>query len=374
MLVYTNINDEVIRLIIEGYVVPTPDKYRSKIGLLDARTNVLEYGDIFLDTKENESISIFNSTKDTIHIRQINELENIELKIAPAVLEPGQSGKIVIRLSTINSKPGKLISVCDFETTKKKKIIKGYLSIIAHIVEDFSLLTDSELANPPVIHTNFQKIDLGKIELNKLLSKEIEIENRGKRDLLIRNITTTNSMYSINPAKLTIGSGKKGIFQIDIKPTTDRNNIASKLTIISNDPNRSVINYSITGEVIQTEGNDSMDMISEITVEKAENIIQVFKGQDDFVILDIRTKDEYNNGCIENAINFDYYNPDFKMMLELMDKHKIYLVYCRSGVRSKDAVALMSKMGFKKIYHMHEGIEGWTAQRLKLTDPNKYFD
>ncbi|RLC53971.1 MAG: hypothetical protein DRH89_10015 [Candidatus Cloacimonadota bacterium] len=371
MLVYTSINDDIIRLIIEGYVIPTPDKFRSKIGPLDARTNILEFGDIFLNTNENESISIFNSTEDTISIRQINEFDHIKLTIESQVLEPKQSGEISIQLSTANSELGKIISVFDLEITKKEKKITGYLSVIANIVEDFSLLTDWELANPPVMHTHFQKIDLGKIELNKLLTKEIEIENRGKRDLLIHNITTTNSMYSISPKKLVIGSGKKGIFQLNIKPTPDRNNVASKLTIISNDPDKSVVNFTIAGEVIQTEGSLIMDMISKITVEKAKEITQSFKGKDEFVILDIRTKDEYNNGCLEDAINFDYYNPDFKLMLELMNKQKTYLVYCRSGIRSKDAVALMGKMGFKKIYHMHEGLESWIAQGLKLTDPNR---
>ena len=371
MLINTSINDEIIRLIIEGYVMPTPGKFRSKIGPLDARTNILEFGDIFLNTSENESISIFNSTEDTIFIRQINEFEHIELTIEPQILEPKQSGEIIIQLSTKNNKLEKLISVCDFEITKKEKKIKGYLSIIANIVENFSLLTDWELANPPMIYTNFQKIDLRKVEINKLLIKEIEIENKGKRNLLVHNITTSNSMYSINPTKLSIESGKKGVFQISIKPTTNRSNIASKLTILSNDPARSVINFTITGEVIQSEKSYIIDMINEITVEKAIKIIQNFKGHDEFVILDIRTKDEYNNGCLDDAINFDYYNPDFKLRLELMDKQKAYLVYCRSGVRSKDAVDIMSKMGFNKIYHMYEGIEGWTALRLKLTDPNK---
>ena len=370
MLVNTNINDEIIRLIIEGYVIPTPGKFRSKIGPLDARTNVLEFGDIYLNTIENESISIFNPTEDTIYIEQINEFEHIELTIEPQVLEPEQSGEISIQISTANSELGKIISVFDLEITKKEKKIKGYLSVVANIVENFSLLTDWELANPPVMYTNFQKIDLEKIELNKLKTKEIEIENKGGRDLLIHSITTTNSMYSIIPKKLIIGSGKKGVFQINIKPTTNRNNIASKLAIISNDPDQSVINFTITGEVILPEGSYVINMINEITIEKAEKIIQSYEGKDEFVILDIRTKDEYNNGCLEDAINFDYYNPEFKMMLELMDKQKTYLVYCRSGVRSKDAVALMGKMGFKKIYHMHEGIEGWAAQRLELTDPN----
>ena len=251
MLVKTNINDKIIRLIIEGNVILTPGKFRSKIGYLDSGTNVLDFGDIFLKTSEIETVSIFNSTEDTIYIKQISEFEHLNIKIEPQILEPEQIGEITINISTINSRLGKSISICYFEITKKEERIKGHLSISANIVEDFSLLTDWELANPPMINTNFQKIDLGKFELNKLITKEIEIENRGKRNLLVHNITTTNSMYLISPTKLTIEPGKKEIFKISIKPTTDRNNIASKLTIISNDPDQSIISFSITGDVIQ---------------------------------------------------------------------------------------------------------------------------
>ncbi len=54
-----------------------------------------------------------------------------------------------------------------------------------------------------------------------------------------------------------------------------------------------------------------------------------------------------------------------------MDKQKIYLVYCQSGVRSRDAVDLMKEIGFKNVYHMYEGIAGWRALGLKLIEPNR---
>ncbi len=56
-------------------------------------------------------------------------------------------------------------------------------------------------------------------------------------------------MYKIVPETLTIKPTEKESFKISIEPTPKRNNIASKLTIISNDPERSVINFTITGDV-----------------------------------------------------------------------------------------------------------------------------
>jgi len=371
MLVYTNINNEYIRLIIEGYVIPTAGKFRSKIGPLDARTNTLDLGKIIQGAIENESISIFNSTEDTLFIEVLNEHKHIKLTVEPQILEPEQSGEITIQFSTSFSELGKSITIINFEFNKKENKYNGQLSILANVVEDFSLLTDWQSANPPVISTTFQEIDLGRIKPNELTTKEIEIENRGKRDLFIHNIKTSNSMYSITPAKLIIGSGKKGVFQISIMPTAERNNVASKLTIISNDPDLSVISFTIIGKVDLPEGNSSQNMTANIRVEKAANIIKSFKGNDELVILDVRTEEEYDNGCLEDAINIDFDNHDFQKMLKLIDRQKTYLVYSLLGTRSKKAVDLMNGMGFSNIYHMHEGIEGWKALQLELVDPNK---
>ncbi len=85
----------------------------------------------------------------------------------------------------------------------------------------------------------------------------------------------------------------------------------------------------------------------------------------------MRTLEEYNKGCIENAININFNNSQFKEMLKLMDKQKTYLVYCQSGIRSRDAVDLMKEIGFKKIHHMHEGIAGWGALELKLIESSR---
>jgi rhodanese-related sulfurtransferase len=64
------------------------------------------------------------------------------------------------------------------------------------------------------------------------------------------------------------------------------------------------------------------------------------------VILDVRTKEEYDNGHVENAVNIDFYSKDLKKELKKLDKSKKYKVYCRSGARSQRVVEIMKKMGF----------------------------
>jgi len=256
MLVYTNINVEFIRLIITGYVIPTKGKFRSNIGPLESGANSIDFGNLFQDSIGKEIIPIFNSTEDTIHIKPQNTFDHIEITVEPEVIKPGQSGEVFVQFSSTKTNYGKLFNTCEFSINIKDNKHTGKLVIMANVVEDFSILTEWEKANPPEISTGFCNIDLGEIEPNKLTTKILEIENIGKRELLIHNITTTNSMYSIKPLNQKIEPGNKGIFQLSIKPSIKRNNIASKLTIISNDPEKSVQTFTLVGKVILSKDNN----------------------------------------------------------------------------------------------------------------------
>ncbi len=76
----------------------------------------------------------------------------------------------------------------------------------------------------------------------------------------------------------------------------------------------------------------------------------------EITLLDIRTKDEFDSGHLKNANNIDFYDPNFANTINQLDKDKKYLVYCRSGNRSGQAVELMKKQGFKNIINLRGGI------------------
>ncbi len=102
--------------------------------------------------------------------------------------------------------------------------------------------------------------------------------------------------------------------------------------------------------------------IENITAKEAFDLIQDNKDNPDFVILDVRTPDEFSEGHIENAVNLDYYSETFKEELEKLDKGKMYLMHCRSGGRSAKVLTIMEELGFLEIYHMTDGMLGWEAE------------
>jgi rhodanese-related sulfurtransferase len=79
-----------------------------------------------------------------------------------------------------------------------------------------------------------------------------------------------------------------------------------------------------------------------------------------WIIIDIRTEDEYDVYHIDNAINIDFYNDTFPDEINALDKNKTYLIYCRTGRRTgtdeNNALALMQNLGFRKVYNMLGGI------------------
>lgn len=82
-------------------------------------------------------------------------------------------------------------------------------------------------------------------------------------------------------------------------------------------------------------------------------------GERDVQLVDVRTPQEFSEGHLKNATNFDIYEPDFTSHFAELDKEKPVLVYCRSGKRSADAAALLEEAGFKEIYNLDGGILRW---------------
>jgi len=99
---------------------------------------------------------------------------------------------------------------------------------------------------------------------------------------------------------------------------------------------------------------------------EAYALIQKNNINPDFVILDVRTPEEYESGHIEGAININYHSDDFVADLGKLDRSKTYFVYCRSGRRSADTVSIMVRLGFGNILRVAGDILRWKSEKLPL--------
>ena len=92
----------------------------------------------------------------------------------------------------------------------------------------------------------------------------------------------------------------------------------------------------------QDKENDQGAVYVNITAEEAKQIIDSEEG---YIILDVRTQEEYDQGHIPGAIVISYEEITEKAEEVLTDKDQLILVYCRSGRRSKIAAEALAELG-----------------------------
>ena len=76
-------------------------------------------------------------------------------------------------------------------------------------------------------------------------------------------------------------------------------------------------------------------------------------------LIDVRTPAEHKEARIENSILADIYSPDFKKVVDNLNKEDNFLLYCHSGNRSKTACDFLTKWGFKNVINLSGGIVSW---------------
>ena len=97
---------------------------------------------------------------------------------------------------------------------------------------------------------------------------------------------------------------------------------------------------------------------NEIRHVSMDDIEQIMRQNSGYIILDVRTIEEFNEGHIPNAICIPNEIIGQEDITELPDKEQLILVYCRSGRRSKEADEKLKNLGYTNIIEFG-GIIDW---------------
>ena len=93
----------------------------------------------------------------------------------------------------------------------------------------------------------------------------------------------------------------------------------------------------------------SLAACSPSSAEPASPTVEVGEG---VIVRDVRTPEEFAAGYLEGAKLLDFNGGEFAAELSTLDPDAEYLVYCRSGNRSGQAIALMQAEGFEKVTNL----------------------
>ncbi len=104
--------------------------------------------------------------------------------------------------------------------------------------------------------------------------------------------------------------------------------------------------------------NSSEKSYQDVSLEMAHEKLATGKS----IFVDVRTPEEIAEGKIKGALEIDYKSSDFEDKISKLDKNNDYVIYCRSGGRSKRAAEVMQKHEFKQVSNMLGGYEAWKSK------------
>ena len=108
-----------------------------------------------------------------------------------------------------------------------------------------------------------------------------------------------------------------------------------------------IISLSLFGFVACGEDDQTTTpQYEQISAEKAKELMNTEK---DYIILDARTQEEFDEGHIDGAILIPEYEVSNRAEKELTNKDQLILVYCRSGRRSKIAAQALVDLGYTNV-------------------------
>ncbi|MGM0366940.1 MAG: rhodanese-like domain-containing protein [Actinomycetota bacterium] len=117
-------------------------------------------------------------------------------------------------------------------------------------------------------------------------------------------------------------------------------------------------------EVKNTGGNkeeaaEEMVTEPEIIPISPETVFEIMENGEDYLLVDVRTEEEYNGGHIEDAKLLPV--QELEGRLEELPNDRSIILYCRTGRRSRNAAEILIANGFEKVYDMG-GINSWTKK------------
>ena len=121
----------------------------------------------------------------------------------------------------------------------------------------------------------------------------------------------------------------------------------------------------LAGCTLSKTKKDAEDMSDKVAYHKisAEEAYEIMASQE-VVVVDVRTREEYESRHIENAVLVPNESIGSEMPEALPDKEATLLVYCRSGRRSKDAAQKLLALGYQSVYDFG-GVIDWPYELVK---------
>lgn len=200
------------------------------------------------ETKTTE-LKVWNSGTTDLTPKFLNVPQHIKIASEPATIKAGEMGIIIANYDAALKNDWGFVSDQVYVIFDDKKKYSNRLTITATIAEDFTKLTDEQLAQAPVISFDDKNFDFGTIGQGTKVEHDYVVTNMGTENLIIRKVKASCGCTAVSPAKTVLGKGESTTIHATFDSRGKSGRQQKTITVISNDPKQSNMLLRISGTV-----------------------------------------------------------------------------------------------------------------------------
>lgn len=119
-----------------------------------------------------------------------------------------------------------------------------------------------------------------------------------------------------------------------------------------------------SSETVQEKSTDTAPLHKEAPMLEPVDFDKA-RSKNNAVLVDVRMPQEFEQGHINEAVNINFFDPNFKNQLLDLDKGRKYFVYCKNDSRSERAAEFMMQNDFQDVYVLKGGYVAWKEAGLQ---------
>lgn len=253
--VQSNAQNSREQLRISSNIVDNPGKptllYQQNLGNsgIKFKSISINLGNIYPRQILKDTLWFYNTRDKAVTISTRYIPNHIRAEAFPQTVAAGEKGMLVLTYdAAAKNDYGHIFDsvILKFDDDNS---YNNRLSVVANIVEDFSQLTEKELADAPVVSFDKKSIEFGEIKPGEKANCDFTLENQGKSALIIRKTKASCGCTAVTMGENTILPGQKTIVRATFNSAGKSGRQYKSITVITNDPKNPETILTISGTI-----------------------------------------------------------------------------------------------------------------------------
>ncbi len=210
--------------------------YPREIGALRVKTNHISFGRLTEDDVQTKDIELVNDTDKPVKVDFRTVPKHLVANVEPQTIPARAKGKLEVTYNAKEASTYGFASHRIYLSLDGSNDYRASLGVSATIEEDFSNLSAEELERAPVAAFSEPAHDFGDMKQGDKKEHTFSLTNKGKSELIIRNVRSSCGCTAVAPSKKVIAPGESAPIKVTFDSRGKRGRQSKSITVITNDP------------------------------------------------------------------------------------------------------------------------------------------